>query len=142
MSKSTHVLRGGCLCGKVRYEIRAEPAMGGNCHCLNCQKTSGAGHAFHLMFPAEAFSIAGKTHAYNWTADSGNTVTSHFCPNCGSPIFGNSTGFAGMVTVRAASLDDSSGFSPQVAVYAKRAQSWDPVAPGIPAFADMPPPRG
>lgn len=132
-------LTGGCLCGAVRYEISAEPMMSGKCHCLNCQKLSGSGHAFHLMVPEGSFLVKGPTKGYSWTADSGNTVTTNFCTECGSPIFGRSTGFAGMVTVRAASLDDASGVKPQMTVYAKRIQPWDRADASIPSFPMMPP---
>lgn len=38
-------LTGGCLCGKVRYELSAgvEPLYSVICHCLNCKKATG-GH--------------------------------------------------------------------------------------------------
>ena len=132
-------LSGGCLCGAVRYEIKADPVMTGFCHCLSCQKLSGSGHAFHIMVPDAAFTIHGKTKGYSWKADSGSTVTTSFCVECGAPIFGRSTGFPGTVTIRAASLDEPSAVSPQMSVYAKRVQPWDHVEQGLPAFPAMPP---
>lgn len=132
-------LTGGCLCGAVRYELNADPVMTGKCHCLSCQKLSGSGHAFHIMVPDAAFTIRGTTKGYSWKADSGNSVTTSFCVECGSPIFGRSTGFPGTVTVRAASLDNPSAVMPQMSVYAKRVQPWDHVEQGLPAFPAMPP---
>lgn len=130
---------GGCLCGKVHYTVGATPTMAGHCYCLNCQKLSGAGHSFLAMVPEDAFRVDGETQAFSWTADSGNTVTTSFCPTCGSPLFGRSSGFPGMVTVRVASLDDPSVVTPQWAVYAKRLQPWDHIDPKLPAFQAMPP---
>lgn len=132
--------KGGCLCGAVRYEIAEAPAISGFCYCLNCQKLSGAGHAFHAMFPESAFRVAGDTKGYTWIADSGNKVTGYFCPACGSSLFGRSSGFPGMVTVRVASLDDPSAVEPQMAVYTKRRQTWDRDIPSLPSFPAMPPP--
>lgn len=130
---------GRCLCGAVTYEITAAPAMTGNCYCLHCQKSSGAGHAFHAMVPASAFKVKGETRSFECKADSGNTVSYCFCPTCGSPLFGRSSGFPGMVTVRVASLDDASKFAPQMSVYAKRLQPWDHVDSALPKFPEMPP---
>jgi len=31
---------GGCQCGQIRYEIRAEPLTLYACHCKECQKQS------------------------------------------------------------------------------------------------------
>ncbi len=36
-------LKGGCLCGAVRYSVSAEPAMQAVCHCRNCQRQAGSG---------------------------------------------------------------------------------------------------
>ena len=134
---ATH--KGGCLCGAVRYEIAGEPMMSGFCYCQMCQKQSGSGHAFHAMFPENAFRAQGATKGYTWTADSGHKVTTEFCPTCGSPLFGRSSGYPGMVTVRVASLDNQSAFEPQMAVYTKRRQTWDRDIPSLPSFPEMPP---
>jgi hypothetical protein len=130
---------GGCHCGGVRYVITAEPMMGGHCHCTDCQRLSGAGHASHLAFPEAAFRLTGEVRTYAHLADSGNRVTSAFCPTCGAPIWGRSSGMPGMITVRAASLDAPERFVPQLAVFARSARAWDPPAAGLPTFATMPP---
>ncbi len=132
-------LQGSCLCGGVTFKIADQPHMTANCHCLSCQKTSGAGHAFHLMFDTDKVEITGETKGYQWTADSGNQVTTYFCPECGSSTHGMSSGFPNMITIRAAVLDQSEGLSPQATVYKKRLRSWDSVADGPPAFDAMPP---
>ncbi len=139
-SPESTIRSGGCLCGAVRYEITAAPMMSGFCHCQMCQKLSGAGHAFHAMISESALRVRGATKGYTWTADSGNKVTTEFCPTCGSPLHGRSSGYPGMVTVRVASLDESSAFEPQMAVYTKRRQKWDHDMPSIPSFPAMPPP--
>jgi hypothetical protein len=132
-------IKGGCLCGAVRYESQAEPIMAGHCQCLDCQKDSGTGHASHVMFPKAVVTISGPTKEYRSRADSGNTVTRSFCTNCGSPIYGTSTGFPDMITVRAGSLDDPGLFKPQMVVYAVRGRAWDGVDPALPRFERMPP---
>lgn len=130
---------GGCLCGAVRFEIDTPPAMAGFCCCRNCQKLSGAGHAFRGMVPEGAFRLTGETRGYTWRADSGSSVTTSFCAACGTPLCGRSTGFPGMVTFRVAALDDPSGIAPQMAVFVKRRQPWDALAPALPTFPEMPP---
>jgi hypothetical protein len=67
-------------------------------------------------------------------------TTSYFCPTCGSPLFGRSPGFPGMVMIRVASLDDPSTIEPQLAVYTKRRWVWDRDLPSLPSFPEMPPP--
>jgi hypothetical protein len=139
MTANGRELHGSCLCGKVAFTIKDQPHMTANCHCLSCQKTSGAGHAFHPMFNSDQVEIAGEAKGYEWTADSGNKVTTYFCPECGSSTHGVSSGFPNMITVRAAILDESEGLSPQVTVYKKRLRDWDNITDGAPAFDAMPP---
>lgn len=130
---------GRCQCGAITFEISAEPAMSGFCHCLDCQKSSGAPHVMHVAFPADAYTVRGKTASYQSKADSGGMVTREFCPACGSRLFGSSTTMPGIKTVHASALDAPMSFKPMMTVYAKRAQPWDPVAAGLPAFDAMPP---
>jgi hypothetical protein len=139
MGEANSVRAGGCLCGSVRYEMHGDPKMNVICHCLTCQKLSGAGHAFHMLVPEAGFSVSGTPKGFDSIADSGNRVTSSFCPQCGSQLFSRTSGFPGMLAVRVASLDEPLALTPQMAVYTKRLQPWDHVEPAVPSFPAMPP---
>ena len=43
---------GGCLCGAVRYATNAEPVFAGNCHCKDCQRSSGGAFVPAMLFSA------------------------------------------------------------------------------------------
>jgi hypothetical protein len=45
----------------------------------------------------------------------------------------------GFFFVRAASLDEPSGFAPQMVVYTASGCAWDHLDPALPRFAKMPP---
>jgi hypothetical protein len=130
---------GGCLCGAVRYESSADPAMMGHCHCVDCRKSSGTGHGSHLVVPAAAVRVSGEVSAYERAADSGNMVTRSFCPVCGSAVYSTNAAMPGAIFIRASSLDDPEVFKPQVVVYASRAPSWGGIGGGLPTFDLMPP---
>ena len=130
---------GGCLCGAVRY--RGDSSMGGgHCHCHDCRRTSGTAHASHMPVPEAAFDVTGMVRFFDAPADSGNIVSRGFCPTCGSPVYSRNSGYAGVVFVRASSLDDPEAFRPEMVVYAKRSPSWDLTDPSLPRFQAMPPP--
>ena len=77
---------GGCLCGKVRYKVSAEPVFAGVCHCKNCQKGSGSAFSVVLAIPSAGLTVTGTLKEYVGRGDSGNATTKKFCPECGSPI--------------------------------------------------------
>ena len=89
------MLRGGCLCGGVRYEIEGDPVVVAHCHCTDCQRLSGAGHTTGAMFPVGAVTVHGAVSEFQIASSSDSVVTRSFCPTCGSPLFGRNTGMAG-----------------------------------------------
>ena len=108
----TSTLTGGCLCGAIRYECSARPLMAGNCHCRDCQRSSGSAFVAVMVVPAATLKIEGPAKYYESKADSGNNFARGFCPECGAPLFGKSTGDPRLAMVAAASLDDPSQFQP------------------------------
>lgn len=94
-----------------------------------------------MLVPETAVTFTGVTTGYDRPADTGNVVSRHFCPTCGSAVFSRNASMPGMVFLRASSLDDLEAFKPQMHVYAARAASWDQPA-GLPSFEKMPPGMG
>jgi len=126
---------GGCACGAVRYECSAAPVAMVNCHCRDCQRAGGAGFSPTVVVPAEAFRLLrGEPQRYSVTADSGHTAHRAFCGACGAPLFASSSARRGFIGVRAGSLDDPSGFTPQVEVWTASAQPWDHLGADVPHF--------
>lgn len=135
----TRGFSGGCLCGTVRYECAAAPAVAGHCYCIDCRKTSGTGHCSHLGVPEAEVKLTGELKFFDAPADSGNMVSRGFCPICGSAILSRNSGMPGMAFVRASSLDDPDVFRPQMSVYTRSAPVWDYVDKALPSFEAMPP---
>lgn len=131
--------QGGCRCGAIRYEVTAEPLAVVDCHCRDCQYASGGSHATVVVVPREAFRLLqGTAKAHALTADSGNTIIRHFCPDCGTPLFGESSG-SPRWALRAASLDDPSGLTVKAAIFVKSAQPWAHIPAELPKFETVPP---
>ncbi len=133
-------IRGGCLCGAVRYEISGAQTVGGDCYCDDCRRSSGTAFCSHMGVAEDGFAVTGDLAAFAKPADSGNLVTRKFCPTCGSAVVSVNSGAPGLAFVRASSLDDPETFAPQMTVYASRAPSWAPPPAGRPTFPEMPPP--
>jgi len=132
-------VKGGCLCGAVRYEAGVDPAFSGHCYCVDCQKGTGCGHVTVVGVPEAALALTGRTTTYTKPGASGQSVDRVFCTTCGTPLFSRPRAMAGMLMVRAGTLDDPSTVAPGMSIFASRAQAWDPPSTAIPAFPEMPP---
>lgn len=138
----TNTITGGCQCGAVRYESTGEPIVGAHCHCSNCQKFSGAGHASNMIVPADGFSTTGDMSSYEYKAESGNDMVRYFCSKCGSPIYGTGSSNPKVVVLRAGGFDDPSVFQAKVSLFTPQAAPWDHIDDNAARFDGMPPPKG
>ena len=130
---------GQCLCGNVKLTIASAPLRMAQCHCDDCRKLSGTGHVSNAFFKESDVEITGETHSYDSTTDSGSTVTRHFCPICGSRLFGSNSASENIIGISVGTLDDSSWFKPDFIVYNKSKPAWDCMDKNVPAFDGMPP---
>src|SRR3546814_11779416 len=58
---SMDVREGGCLCGAVRYRIRAAPRAVVICHCTHCQRASGSALSVNLLLEEGDYDQHGET---------------------------------------------------------------------------------
>ena len=79
-------MRGSCLCGEIRYEIRG-PLLGINyCHCRQCRKASGSAFAANAGVATKHFELtSGLDSLASYESSPGKKR--YFCAKCGSPIY-------------------------------------------------------
>ena len=78
--------RAACSCGQLHLTIEGEPSRISMCHCLECQRRTGAVISNQARFPRQQVTISGKATAWMRIAESGNALTFHFCPHA-VPLF-------------------------------------------------------
>jgi len=81
-------LKGGCLCGNIRYELLTEPRATYACHCRFCQRDTGTAHRSGLSYLDESVIFSGdspKTYTYR-SEEHGRKLFKHFCPSCGTTL--------------------------------------------------------
>ena len=131
---------GGCLCGAVRYESEGDPLFSLQCHCRDCQRSSGTAYIAAIRVPAAGFRITrGMPKRYVAKADSGNEITRVFCGDCGSPLYVQVSTRPDIVGIRVGSLDNPSGFRAEADIFVKSAQPWDHMDPALPKYPTYPP---
>ena len=119
-----NIYTGQCQCGAIRYEFTGPPQTVHACHCRECQKRSGSAFGLTMIVKKANFILKGQVSTYRRTSDSGQSVTSHFCPVCGNPIYGELERFSDIVAVRPGTLDDTSWFNPERHIWTDSAQGW------------------
>jgi hypothetical protein len=124
---------GGCACGAIRYEVSGDPIVMFNCHCRDCQKTTGGPYTPVFYVPAKAFKITkGSPKYYDTTSEMGGENHRGFCPECGSRLFGGRTQLG--QGIAASSLDDPSLYKPEFEMFTSDAQPWEAMDPKLPKF--------
>ncbi|MDX1513806.1 MAG: GFA family protein [Gammaproteobacteria bacterium] len=131
---------GGCLCGAVRYESSAEPVMIAACHCATCQKNTGSAFSLNIGVPEDSVSIEGESLAtYEDRAGaSGKPFYRRFCSRCGSPISGHGEAYAGLVFLKAGTLDDPTWIKPGAHIWCSEKQPWVNIDEDAAAFPRNP----
>ena len=124
-------IAGRCACGAISYTNTAKPEFTLICHCRQCQRISGSGHAAQFAVTAANTVIEGDVRYYDQTADSGNTVSSGFCATCGNSMLKKTSKRPELLFFHAATLDDPAAFEPQVVVFEDVKPLWDYVNPAL-----------
>ncbi|HEX4109452.1 MAG TPA: GFA family protein [Solirubrobacteraceae bacterium] len=117
---------GQCLCGSLTYTCDADPMMTAICHCLDCQRQSGAAYSVNVVVAEDEFHLSGDTaKTYKTTGvESGAERERVFCANCGSPIFTRLHDMPGVLAVKAGTLLDHTEVAPEAELWTKRAHAW------------------
>ena len=114
-----------CRCGQLRVTATGDPARVSVCHCLDCKKRSGSAFAVQARWPVSQVTIAGESKTWRHRADSGNRITHHFCPACGSSLHYVIEGkFDGLIAIPLGAFDDPYFASPRFSVWDKRKHDW------------------
>src|SRR5512145_235971 len=114
-------LRGGCLCGAVRYECTGDTQSASYCHCDDCKKATGGPYTVGVLVEAAKLHIlSGQVKGYTTIADSGRKITRQFCPNCGSPLFTRAENCSDLVFLKAGCLDEPGLIKPSCQTSTKR----------------------
>ena len=131
-------ISGACLCGDVSFVSGGEIKMIINCHCNDCQKVTGSVHGTMVFVEEDKLEVHGVTREFQHPADSGNTLTKIFCPNCGSQLMGKNTGRQGVIGLRAGALDQKDVIQPGLNIFCDSAVPSTPMSNEVKQFPKMP----
>ena len=126
-------ISGGCACGAIRYEVTAEPIVTFNCHCRDCQETTGGAYTPVFYVPANAFKITkGTPKCFGTTSEMMGHNVRGFVRIAARDCLGSRSYFG--QGIAAGTLDDPSLYKPQREIWTSDAQPWDAMDPKLPKF--------
>ncbi len=128
---------GSCSCGNIGFTFTGEPINTVFCYCKECQIAFGSDRFFGIWLKPEQFKLNhGQPQEFRRKGDSGYDIIYRFCANCSTKVCGVSA--QGMVIVAGASLENTDGLDPKMAIYTASAPSWALLPKNIPCFTAMP----
>ncbi len=131
------MIRGGCLCGSIRYEVRGEVGRVNHCHCVMCRKMHGAAFATYGRVKMEEFAIlSGEEDIGSY--QSSEPVTRTFCKKCGSTLQFIVTERPGIFGLALGTLDDDPGVRPSLHIFVDSKAPWFDISDDLPQHAERP----
>ena len=117
---------GSCLCGNITYELEGDLIATAVCHCEHCQRQSGGAFSTNLVATVPQLKVDGELKTYEDRGRTGDAVyvLRRFCGDCGSPIVSELMEPAGVIAVKAGTLDDRSAVTPDVQAWCVDKQPW------------------
>src|SRR5687768_10070076 len=126
-----------CSCGQLRIRLNGAPKLVSSCHCIACQRRTGAVFGSTSFFArGQVVSREGERRVFARTADSGAVLSFHFCPNCGSSVFWESSRSPDRVSVAVGAFADPTFPRPARTVWTKSKHAWLPFPDDIPHYAE------
>jgi len=131
------MIRGGCLCGSIRYEVRGPVGRVNNCHCIMCRKAHGAAFATFGRVKADDFVLlSGADDLVSY--QSSPPVTRTFCKKCGSSLQFIVTDRPEMFGLALGTLDDDPAVQPQRHIFVDFKAPWFDISDDLPQHAERP----
>jgi hypothetical protein len=129
------MIRGGCLCGGVRFEIARAVGPFELCHCSRCRKASGSAFAAYLGVQREDFQLLqGEELIRTYEAplrDKPPAYRKCFCGRCGSPV-PDPKSESPWVELAAGVLDDDPGLRPERHILMELKSPWFTISDALP----------
>ena len=104
------------------------------CHCLNCQRQTGSAFVINLLIEADRVELlTGEPQPVDVPRDDGSTQRIYRCPTCQVAVF-SEYGSPEVRFVRAGTLDEPTGITPDVHIFTKSKVGWVALPDDAPAF--------
>jgi hypothetical protein len=128
------MIRGSCLCGKVKYSISGQVGDIVHCHCKTCRKAHGSAFSSVAAVNDNDFTVSGSDNL-NWF-ESSEGKRRYFCSNCGTQIYAKRANTQHVI-LRLGSLDDDPQSSEKNHIWVSEKASWYSINSQLPEHSEF-----
>ena len=127
------MIRGSCLCQRVRFRFKRTVGDYVLCHCPSCRKASGGAYAANVSVPVDEFEfIKGESEMATFESSPGKLR--YFCKHCGSPLYTRVGAAPAYHRVRLGCLDSVYQQLPAAHIFVGLKAHWHQPSGSIPSF--------
>lgn len=127
------MIKGSCLCGRIRFEITGAVTMSRYCHCENCRKFSGTAQAAWGLANTAEFRQT-RSDAEVGTYDTGSGSLRTFCTNCGAPLWFEPQDMPDFRGIALGSVDEGDVGAPEAHLWVRSSPTWETIKDDLPRF--------
>ncbi|OGA23777.1 MAG: aldehyde-activating protein [Betaproteobacteria bacterium RIFCSPLOWO2_02_FULL_67_26] len=134
----TEFIKGSCLCGSVKFEIKPPLAAFRYCNCSRCRKASGSAHAANVFLPQGQFAwSAGEELIQRFNLPGAKRFAVWFCSRCGSRV-PHKVREGDNYLIPAGLLDDDPVMRPENSIFWGSRAPWYVEPHEMPRFTEYP----
>ena len=124
-----NVLRGGCFCEAVQYEVEDAFRYALNCHCSRCRRTTGAAYKPLAGIEADRLRVTrGEDRTMRYGGDISHDV---HCGTCGSLLY-SAVRDGAYVHVSMGTLHDAPSIRPTAHIFVGSKAPWHEITDDLP----------
>ena len=130
--------KGGCLCGRVQYEVTGPFEAFHICHCSQCRRSTGSAHASNIFTDKDNIKwLAGEDLVKRYDPEEKGVISKAFCTHCGS-LTPYISARSGKLIIPAGGLAEDPGVRPQDNIFWEDRAEWYDAVPQAPRFDGFP----
>jgi hypothetical protein len=94
------------------------------CHCIDCQRRTGAPFGVGAYYPADVATISGTSKEFTHDAASGGKIHNYFCPQCGSTVYWKLSNLPALIGVAVGAMANPKYPAPVISVEEQTKHDW------------------
>jgi hypothetical protein len=129
------MIKGSCLCGKVRYQYDGDINEIAMCHCSQCRQAQGGAFATNSPIDAEKLKFTGSEFIKEF--ESNDNKVRAFCQNCGSPLYSAKKDLPNTKRLRVGTIETAFACENKYHIFSASKASWHTITDNYPQFVEL-----